>query len=280
LKSKPELRRELMARRAALTPEEVAAASSGVLEQLQETIYWRYIHSVHVYRSVAEWGELDTNALVEWLAEEWPEIEVVQPSLSKDQPFPEQQFDLIFVPALGYDDENNRLGLGGGWYDRFVAQQPWSARKIGLAYAWGRVEDGIPVERWDMKLDGVVTSPMDPIRRHLAQREVASHVIEGGIYYLVSGWKKLASEVEGDTEEFMWEEWMNDLDGREIIQDLLDNVPESRAATDDVEQADKRFAAFTIPTDECEWGAVNAADNGWTREKNWWYWRKPRTPYV
>ena len=120
-----------------------------------------------------------------WLAEEWPEIEVVQPTLSKDQPFPEQQFDLILVPALGYDRDNNRLGLGGGWYDRFVAQQP-QAQKIGIAYAWGLVEDGIPVEPWDMKLDGVVTSALDPIRRHLAQREVASHVIQGGIEYLVS----------------------------------------------------------------------------------------------
>jgi 5-formyltetrahydrofolate cyclo-ligase len=272
--SKPELRGELMARRAALSPSEVAAASSGVLEQLQQTVEWRWIHSIHVYRSVAEWGELDTSALVEWLAEEWPEIEVVQPSLSKDQPFPEQQFDLIFVPALGYDDDNNRLGLGGGWYDRFVAQQP-RARKIGLAYAWGRVADGIPVEPWDMKLDGIVTSPMDPIRRRLAQRGVANHVIEGGIYYLVSGWKQLAAEVEEDTEEWVYEEWMNDLSGREIIQDLLDNVPESRAATNDVEQADKRFAASTIATDECQGNATRCGP----RQKNWWYWREPPTPY-
>ena len=145
-----------MARRRALSPEEVAAASRAVLEELQRDVDWSAIGSVHVYRSVAEWGELDTSALVAWLAEEWPEIEVVQPTLSKDQPFPEQQFDLILVPALGFDRDNNRLGLGGGWYDRFVAQQP-QAQKIGVAYAWALVEDGIPVEPWDMKLDRVVT---------------------------------------------------------------------------------------------------------------------------
>ena len=156
MSSKPELRRALEARRRALTPDEVAAASRTVLEQLQQTVDWYSVRSVHVYRSVAEWGELDTTQLVAWLEQEWPEIEVVQPTMSKDQPFPAQQFDLILVPALGFDRDNNRLGLGGGWYDRFIAQQP-QAQKIGVAYAWALVEDAIPVEPWDMKLDRVVT---------------------------------------------------------------------------------------------------------------------------
>ena len=141
-----------MARRRALTPEEVAASSAVVLEKLQ-ALDWSGVRCVHVYRSVAEWGELDTGAFVAWLD---PKIEVVQPDLTKTQPFPEQQFDVILVPALGFDRDGNRLGLGGGWYDRFVAQQP-RARKIGVAYAWAFVEDGIPVEPWDMKLDRVVS---------------------------------------------------------------------------------------------------------------------------
>jgi len=154
--AKPELRRTLEARRAALAPSEVAAASAAVLEALRASVDWASIRSVHVYRSVAEWGELDTSALVSWLEATWPEVEVVQPTLSKTQPFPERKFDLILVPALGFDRENNRLGLGGGWYDRFVAEQP-QARKIGVAYAWACVGSGIPVEPWDMKLDAVVT---------------------------------------------------------------------------------------------------------------------------
>src|SRR4029077_20403257 len=117
---------------------------------------WPSIDSVHVYRSVAEWGELDTSGLVTWLAEGCPEIEGVQPTLSKHQPFPARTCDLILVPALGFDRDNNRLGLGGGWYDRFVAPQP-GAQKIGIAYAGALVEDGIPAERWDMKLDRVVS---------------------------------------------------------------------------------------------------------------------------
>ncbi len=156
VEAKEKLRAELKARRDALSPEEVAAASAAVLAELQRSVDWAAIRSVHAYRSVAEWGELDTSSLVAWLAEEWPEAEVVQPALSKDQPFPEREFDLILVPALGFDRDHNRLGLGGGWYDSFVAQQP-RAQKIGVAYGWALVEDGIPVEPWDMKLDRVVT---------------------------------------------------------------------------------------------------------------------------
>ena len=154
--AKAELRRTLEAQRQALTREEVAVASRAVLEQLQRAVDWPAVESVHVYSSVEEWGELDTSGLVEWLEDEWPEIVIVQPSLLKDQPFPEQLFDLIIVPALGFDRDNNRVGFGGGWYDRFVAQQ-LQAQKIGVAYAWALVEDGIPVEQWDMKLDLVVT---------------------------------------------------------------------------------------------------------------------------
>ena len=151
MEAKENLREELAARRAALPPEEVAAASAVVFEKLR-AMDWSEVGSVHVYRSVAEWGELDTSAFVAWLD---PRIEVVQPTLSKDQPLPEREFDVILVPALGFDRDNNRLGLGGGWYDRFVAQQP-QAQKIGVAYAWALVEDGIPVEPWDMKLDRII----------------------------------------------------------------------------------------------------------------------------
>jgi phage terminase large subunit-like protein len=120
---------------------------------------------------------------------------------------------------------------------------------------------------------------VDKIRHHLAQRKVGSHVIEGGLDYLVRGWESTATKVEAGDERWMWEEWVNDLDGREILQDLLDNVPESREALHAIEAADRRFAASAVPTESCEWGDENAGRHGWTRETNWWYWRKPPTPY-
>ena len=122
-------------------------------------------------------------------------------------------------------------------------------------------------------------SAIDAIRRHLEQREVGRHVIEGGLDYLVSSWETTASRTEVGDERWVSEEWLNDLDTREILQDLLDHVPESRTALDAVQRADESFAASTTPTEECQWGDDNAAREGWTRDKNWWYWREPRTPY-
>ena len=120
---------------------------------------------------------------------------------------------------------------------------------------------------------------VDAVRRHLERRGVGEHVVEGGLDYLVASWAKTAADAESG-ERWCEDEWLNDLDGREILQDLFDHVPESRHALDAVEAADSRFAASTTPTDECRWGDDNAARHGWTRERSWWYWRRPSTPYL
>ena len=121
---------------------------------------------------------------------------------------------------------------------------------------------------------------MDAIRTHLAEREAGSHVIDGGLDYLVRRWSRTASDVEARRETWVWEQWVNDLDTRELLQDLLDHVPDARSALRQIEEADARFLSAAIRTDECEWGEENAARRGWSPEKNWWYWRRPPTPYV
>ena len=63
-------------------------------------------------------------------------------------------FQAIFVPLLGFDDRGNRLGMGGGYYDRYLA----SGRPllVGLAYERSRVPT-LPVLPHDIPLDAVVT---------------------------------------------------------------------------------------------------------------------------
>ena len=69
--------------------------------------------------------------------------------------FPENRYDVVIVPVLGFDRAGYRLGLGQGWYDRFLATQP-SARKVGLAYGWARL-DLLPHEPRDIPLDCIIT---------------------------------------------------------------------------------------------------------------------------
>ncbi|MCQ8279049.1 5-formyltetrahydrofolate cyclo-ligase [Acetobacteraceae bacterium KSS8] len=68
---------------------------------------------------------------------------------------PETVPDVVFVPLLCWDLRLNRLGYGGGYYDRTLAALP-KARRIGFGFEAQRVES-VPVERFDMPLDALVT---------------------------------------------------------------------------------------------------------------------------
>ncbi len=63
-----------------------------------------------------------------------------------------QILDVIFVPALMADKFNNRLGYGGGFYDRFLAQCPPRTVKI-VAVPSALIVDEIPFESFDIKTD-------------------------------------------------------------------------------------------------------------------------------
>ena len=62
--------------------------------------------------------------------------------------------DIILVPLLAADLEFNRLGYGKGFYDRFLSES--SALTIGLVFQ-EYILNKIPVERFDQKLDILVT---------------------------------------------------------------------------------------------------------------------------
>ncbi|AYJ85735.1 5-formyltetrahydrofolate cyclo-ligase [Sphingomonas paeninsulae] len=63
--------------------------------------------------------------------------------------------DVIFVPLVAFDGVLNRLGQGGGHYDRYLADNG-TALRIGVAWEAQRV-DLLPVRPWDVPLDAVIT---------------------------------------------------------------------------------------------------------------------------
>lgn len=153
---KAQLRAELTRRRRALPPAEVAEGSRRIAVRLLAEVDWASVRTLHVYSSVPAWGEVDTAPLVAAVQAQWPAVAITRPGLDRKEPVPTDPFDVIVVPVVGFDRSNNRLGLGGGFYDRFLAGQP-DALKIGVAYAWALVEEGIPVEPHDVRLDRVVS---------------------------------------------------------------------------------------------------------------------------
>ena len=66
--------------------------------------------------------------------------------------------DVILVPLLAFDKNLNRVGYGGGFYDRYI-QKIKRKKKfllIGLAYSFQKVKR-VPTNKNDMKLDFIVT---------------------------------------------------------------------------------------------------------------------------
>ena len=63
--------------------------------------------------------------------------------------------DVVFVPLVGFTERLERLGQGGGHYDRWLAAHP-ETKAIGLAWDV-QLCDKLPLEPHDMRLDGVIT---------------------------------------------------------------------------------------------------------------------------
>ena len=66
--------------------------------------------------------------------------------------------DVILVPLVAFDNNLNRLGYGGGYYDRVIAKLSRKKKilKIGLAFSVQKINN-VPVTKYDKKLDYIVT---------------------------------------------------------------------------------------------------------------------------
>jgi 5-formyltetrahydrofolate cyclo-ligase len=74
--------------------------------------------------------------------------------------------DVVLVPGLAFDRRGGRLGMGGGYYDRFLAasRARGGAVAIGLCFA-GQVVDIVPQGQGDVSLDWVVSHETMDCRR-------------------------------------------------------------------------------------------------------------------
>lgn len=182
------LRRELRARRARLTPEEQRDAAERLARQVSAT------HAFQTSRRIACYfpndGEIDPTPLMQtiwsrrkvcylpvlsrlshdrlWFAPVWPDTAFAANKFGIPEPLAPlrafvraAQLDLILTPLVGFDAQGNRLGMGGGYYDRSLAflrgRRHWrKPRLLGIAHDCQRV-DKLIANPWDIPLDGVIT---------------------------------------------------------------------------------------------------------------------------
>ena len=66
--------------------------------------------------------------------------------------------DVILVPLVAFDEKLNRLGYGGGYYDRLIKKlsEKKNILKIGLALSTQKINN-VPINEYDKKLDYIVT---------------------------------------------------------------------------------------------------------------------------
>ncbi len=67
----------------------------------------------------------------------------------------EEPCEVALTPLLAFDSCGNRLGYGGGFYDRYFKEHP-NVYRVGLAYEGQRVPL-LPVDGWDEPLHAVIT---------------------------------------------------------------------------------------------------------------------------
>lgn len=66
-----------------------------------------------------------------------------------------EDVDLIIIPGLAFDINGNRLGYGGGFYDRFLRKYP-NSKRVALCYDF-QIFDEIPHEFFDEKVDLIIS---------------------------------------------------------------------------------------------------------------------------
>jgi len=66
---------------------------------------------------------------------------------------------VLFLPLVAFDEAGTRLGMGAGYYDRYLGRLSHTLRPllIGLAHEAQRAQAPLPRHDWDIPLDAVVT---------------------------------------------------------------------------------------------------------------------------
>lgn len=175
--TKKELRREMLSRRDTMDARDINDLNSALWKQLKAVPSLWDGRTVYTYISYRQ--EADTRALIRKL---WDMgLPVAAPRINgqrmefyrirsqadiragyKGIPEPgegcapvKEESGLVVVPGAVFDDRGYRIGYGGGFYDRFLEENPGLAT-MGLAYGF-QVVDRVPAQAFDRPVAAVLT---------------------------------------------------------------------------------------------------------------------------
>lgn len=169
-----DIRREMRSARNALSPEAVEELSRRIAEKLEELPEYRQAGIVMIYRAVQGEVRLDLLrgkkfiyplctgpgemcALLPLGEEAWRKgaFGIPEPIRELSVEIAPEKIDLVLCPCTAFDTGCRRLGMGGGYYDRFLPRCT-KAKFIAVAYEFQRVA-ALEARSWDIPMDAVVT---------------------------------------------------------------------------------------------------------------------------
>lgn len=179
VENKKELRKTMLKNRLNIPEEAKQSYDTWICNELLNIVKEREVKVVHAYLPMGK--EIDITSLLEKLLA--LNIKVVTPktlpkrvlenrvlysmeSIEKgvfgtthplEKDIYEGPFDLVIVPGLAFDENNFRLGYGGGYYDNFLVNHE-STYKVGIFYPFQKV-DQVPLEAHDLQLDVILNKP-------------------------------------------------------------------------------------------------------------------------
>jgi 5-formyltetrahydrofolate cyclo-ligase len=179
-----QIRTEVRQRRKNLTSEQQNLFAQQAAERVATHPHIQAASTISVFLSFD--GELDTAPLIKRLWQEGKQLclpvlhpftpgnllflrynhdtplvrnklKILEPALDATQIVPLSQLDIILTPLVAFDSHGQRLGMGGGFYDRTLENwQDGGPYPIGLAHDCQQV-DNLPIEHWDVPLPEVIT---------------------------------------------------------------------------------------------------------------------------
>lgn len=174
--NKQELRRAIRERKRAMTEEEIVERSNALAEKFYNSPAYQAASTIYGYLPYNQ--EVRTIPMLQRALDEGKRVAVPKvygeemrfiyledltqvskgyagiPEPIADAPVAEDQRALVLMPGLAFDPRGHRIGYGGGFYDRFLAQEPHHPT-LALCYEF-QMQAHLDTEEFDIPVDTVL----------------------------------------------------------------------------------------------------------------------------
>lgn len=183
------IRQQIRQRRQQLTIKQQQQAGRDLVQQFSQHQHIQAAQHIAIY--LHNDGELDTQAVIDWCWQQGKQVYIPilhpfshkqllftrlnattplvknkygisEPRLNVTDVIPYLQLDLVCSPLVAFDLAGNRLGMGGGYYDRTFSQHQFVRDGQQPPYVLGLAHDcqqhaNLPIAPWDMPIKEIIT---------------------------------------------------------------------------------------------------------------------------